>query len=300
MADIAFICSNCEQKIEAPEEMAGLQVECPSCQRELLIPTQKRMLTLCPLCDGRLTFRQEKLGKLMKCPHCQGAIEVGSATALPQPPPIPPPPVPQPTWKPPQRSSDWQTRCKEWFNDVVQRFSEKIKPTATKEELQTFIQRRLYYYIPRWEQFDPSLKKIKPGTFNWVAFFFTVYWMAYRKMYLYTAIIFIVLCVISAIITNVFITQQSQVDMNDILTWKLFCSLIVMFLFGRYGNCLYKNHVEAKIREAKRTVTAEYLNQAYRDLGGTSWIGIILLTIWAIVWAAIIGVIAFSQAAHGG
>jgi DNA-directed RNA polymerase subunit RPC12/RpoP len=38
MADITFNCPYCEQKIEAPEEMAGIKANCPSCQCELQIP----------------------------------------------------------------------------------------------------------------------------------------------------------------------------------------------------------------------------------------------------------------------
>jgi len=40
MADITFNCPYCEQKVEAPEEMAGTKADCPSCQCELLIPNQ--------------------------------------------------------------------------------------------------------------------------------------------------------------------------------------------------------------------------------------------------------------------
>lgn len=42
MADITFNCPYCEQKIEAPEELAGNRAECPSCQCELQIPNQSK------------------------------------------------------------------------------------------------------------------------------------------------------------------------------------------------------------------------------------------------------------------
>jgi len=38
MADVTFTCPYCEQKIEAPEEMADSKSECPSCQCEIQIP----------------------------------------------------------------------------------------------------------------------------------------------------------------------------------------------------------------------------------------------------------------------
>jgi TM2 domain-containing membrane protein YozV len=38
--DIKFYCSRCGQHIEAPEEMAGVQSNCPSCQAPVVIPSQ--------------------------------------------------------------------------------------------------------------------------------------------------------------------------------------------------------------------------------------------------------------------
>jgi len=38
MADIRFNCSGCGQTLEAPPEMAGDLVGCPSCGQELTVP----------------------------------------------------------------------------------------------------------------------------------------------------------------------------------------------------------------------------------------------------------------------
>ena len=38
MADIEFSCSACGQVLEAPEEMQGDVIECPSCNAEITIP----------------------------------------------------------------------------------------------------------------------------------------------------------------------------------------------------------------------------------------------------------------------
>ena len=35
---IAFVCSTCHQEIEAPEDAAGQQVECPACGARLVVP----------------------------------------------------------------------------------------------------------------------------------------------------------------------------------------------------------------------------------------------------------------------
>ncbi len=38
MADIKFQCQECEQPLEAPEEMAGDVIECPACEQNITVP----------------------------------------------------------------------------------------------------------------------------------------------------------------------------------------------------------------------------------------------------------------------
>jgi hypothetical protein len=55
MADIEFTCSNCRQTLEAPEEMAGEMVECPSCQQTIAIPSpapREKAVVMCPECGA--------------------------------------------------------------------------------------------------------------------------------------------------------------------------------------------------------------------------------------------------------
>jgi hypothetical protein len=133
---------------------------------------------------------------------------------------------------------------------------------ASKEELQAFIQTRSYHYLPEWDALDPTLQRIVPGTFNWSAFFLNVYWMAYRRMYLYVVIVVAVLLVFYSILEFVFAVPQSA--MNGV-------NIAMMYMIGRYGSSLYKKHVERKIRQIKATITPEYWPQAFRDKGGTSF-----------------------------
>src|ERR1700739_2581919 len=71
MADITFNCQFCEQKIEAPAEMAGMKAECPSCQCELQIPNRKEIpAKLTPVVEPRPQF------VAAKCPSCKGDLQV--------------------------------------------------------------------------------------------------------------------------------------------------------------------------------------------------------------------------------
>lgn len=42
---VNFICSQCHQEIEAPVQMAGQTVECPSCGAKLTVPTLEQAPT---------------------------------------------------------------------------------------------------------------------------------------------------------------------------------------------------------------------------------------------------------------
>jgi len=44
-AFIAFICPQCQQEIEASDDMAGQQVECPACGARLTVPTREQAPT---------------------------------------------------------------------------------------------------------------------------------------------------------------------------------------------------------------------------------------------------------------
>ena len=93
MADITFTCPYCEQRIEAPEEMADTKAECPSCQCELQIPKQSEpkpasqppvpvptpavpASTPTPeLADGRQPSLTPHF-VAAKCPSCGGDLQV--------------------------------------------------------------------------------------------------------------------------------------------------------------------------------------------------------------------------------
>src|SRR6266850_604118 len=132
---------------------------------------------------------------------------------------------------------------------------------ASKDELQAFIQTRSYYYLPKWETLDPTLRRVAPRTFNWAACFLTVFWMAYRRMYLYVVICVAFLLVFYSILEFIFTLPPSATNGANIA---------MMYLFGRYGSSLYRKHVERKIQQIKTTMAPEYWTQAFRDKGGTS------------------------------
>ena len=78
MPDIKFNCPHCKQSLEAPEDMLGQTIECPACNGEISIPTQKplpaplapppvpqqKRTKECPFCG------EDILLSALKCKHC--------------------------------------------------------------------------------------------------------------------------------------------------------------------------------------------------------------------------------------
>lgn len=42
MADINFNCSHCGQNLDAPEDMAGWDIECPACSKPIQVPDRPK------------------------------------------------------------------------------------------------------------------------------------------------------------------------------------------------------------------------------------------------------------------
>jgi len=75
MADLKFNCPHCQQSLEAPEEMLGQQINCPSCNGAITLPNPESKQTatppppppqtrVCPYCG------EEILPSAVKCKHC--------------------------------------------------------------------------------------------------------------------------------------------------------------------------------------------------------------------------------------
>lgn len=74
MPGITFNCPNCEQPLEAPEEMLGQHINCPSCKADILVshphvwqstpPLLPNQTKPCPYCGESI------LSVAKKCKHC--------------------------------------------------------------------------------------------------------------------------------------------------------------------------------------------------------------------------------------
>ena len=91
MADIKFSCSGCGQVLEAPPEMVGELVECPSCQHQFSIPAEQKEDSTQPgvLTSGAMTdamtealAAEEQAAGANSCTDCGAAMEPDAVLCL--------------------------------------------------------------------------------------------------------------------------------------------------------------------------------------------------------------------------
>ena len=133
---------------------------------------------------------------------------------------------------------------------------------STVGKLSRIVMQRKEYYIPRFQK----LKKQgnKTVSWNWAAFFFSTYWLAYRKCYIwaiFSSLIELVALLFLSPMSNqisVFLSSQqvtSYTQAMQLITANMtFSQSVILFsqialgiyliraiVFGLFGNLIYKN-----------------------------------------------------------
>lgn len=145
--------------------------------------------------------------------------------------------------------------------------------SLNEREIKAFVGKNSNYYINKWSLLASSPKKVN---WNFAAFFLSIFWVGYRKMYtlLLTILgIFIVLDIFQALL---------NIDMDSALGYALSGAV------GAAGNSLYLKHMNKKIAKIK----AKYLfgDDYYNELtkaGGPSWVGVAVSVAALIVYILI-------------
>ena len=74
MAEISFTCPDCQQVLEATDDMAGQVVECPACQQQITVPGLEDPATE--------TAAEEQDEASQECPSCGTAMETDAVLCL--------------------------------------------------------------------------------------------------------------------------------------------------------------------------------------------------------------------------
>jgi len=120
----------------------------------------------------------------------------------------------------------------------------------------TFIGKNAEYYIPQFQKMDATNSMI---SWNWAAALGNIWWMLYRKMYLYALIAWVANMVLNFLL-----------PVAGLGSWIVTC-----VLFGLFGNWAYKKKVEEELAAAPLDPAARQAQLASR--GGITWVPVIIL-----------------------
>lgn len=134
----------------------------------------------------------------------------------------------------------------------------------TTDEIRTFVGPNSLYYMRQFAKFNiTGVEKFVP-TWNWSCFGFTFLWMLYRKMYIQSAITFVVFCLPGL-------------------------NIILHIFVGVIGNYLYYLHLKKRILETRSIQPPNNMESVIQELGGVhKWVvtaGIFLFIIMTILFA---------------
>lgn len=143
------------------------------------------------------------------------------------------------------------------------------------------------FYRPKFDRFTAEQGSV---SWNWPAFFVTMFWMLYRRMYGYALLYIFVLPIVIIIVSVIFavITGNKSAAVS---VYYLVSSIIGLIIIPMYANALYFRHANKKIARAKAIYNnpEDQLREVYRT-GGTGGAGIIVGVIFIGIF--LVGVLA--------
>ncbi|WP_297630307.1 DUF2628 domain-containing protein [uncultured Clostridium sp.] len=179
----------------------------------------------------------------------------------------------------------------EEFNDINENIKNSTTDAFIKSDSElageaSISNHDLYTYIgPKNLDYYARIFKIHQGSdnfvsWNWCSFFFTPFWLLYRKMYLWFL---------------VFMIAESIIDtfsfMFPFLGFLL--KIALMVIFGLFGNSIYLNSAKYRIRKINNTFQSyKHKNLVLESTGGTNFIAPLILFAILAVFTLTIGVTA--------
>jgi len=152
------------------------------------------------------------------------------------------------------------------------------KPSRTRDDA---IHRALLraYVNQNYEKFqtfwDNAASRPSKQSWNWAAFFLSLGWLAYRKMYALSAL-WIGLLLLELVASMVF--GYSERYSNAF-------GLGLAFAAGQVGNMLYERHANKQVDQVKAALPSSRWVSSLRTRGGASWAaGIAAWVIYLLLW----------------
>jgi hypothetical protein len=129
--------------------------------------------------------------------------------------------------------------------------------TSKVNLVQVFVGPKYEVYRQKWHSMAQRKSK---QSWNWAAFFLNVYWLAYRKMYL-----------MSAILLTMHVAWMAFGEYMQWSAWKIVLySFFIPVWLGVYGNDFYLQHLKLKLKRLTQTAPASEWTRQAAAAGGTS------------------------------
>ncbi len=124
---------------------------------------------------------------------------------------------------------------------------------SSADPMTLFVGNNYAFYARRWAESERLGGVI---SWNWAAFFVSLPWLAYRKMYWHCGII------IAAGLLFMGTAQVLQIPPEKMMQWQINAAPIFSMLMGLFSNWIYRKHAERTIRQ----ITATYSDPEQRSL----------------------------------
>ena len=143
------------------------------------------------------------------------------------------------------------------------------------------------YYRRAFDKFSSGQGSV---TWNWPSFFVTIFWMFYRKMYVYALLVWFVLPVVLMIFAAI-VGGISGDPSASVSTYYLSYAIIGFIIIPMFANRLYYRHVNKKISRTRAIYgdESDQLKELHRT-GGTGGAGIIVAVVFGGIM--IVGILA--------
>ncbi|MEW9676735.1 DUF2628 domain-containing protein [Lentibacillus sp. L22] len=158
--------------------------------------------------------------------------------------------------------------------DAAQDSTENNDSQLWKVDVQNFVGSNYPFYSGKWKQMQDKGNSFSR---NFAAFFLSIFWLGYRKMYREIFVIALIFLAIDFILylAGYEYTTETTGLFYDPVDYKI--NLAVMVILGLYGNHLYRKHTMKQISIIRdKEQPSEIKQAALKQKGGTSFLGVLL------------------------
>ena len=141
-----------------------------------------------------------------------------------------------------------------------------------EQEWRLFIGPKANFYVPKWI----AIQQGSMVSFNLAAFLVGLLWLLYRKMYLECGILAFIIVVETLISEYYFLPQFTNYTQQA--TYNIIINLMYGLALGLFGNLLYYNNAQRKIKKLRaQGMAEEKYEKALQATGGVALLPVIIL-----------------------